>query len=388
MKPRLKLKPFLICILGLYGFSWSFSETVLVSAFGYTVELPPDWKILDSQDPHLISFTDASNRAIFQIAVLSSDHFKDAREMLQFAKAKFNARGDIATFIYDQKEAALADFTFLAGRYPARGYFIGLPHAPHPYLLTGFTSVSYYEEFHDTLLSLLDSFSPSAEARKAPGIISQFYNPFPDPKSLTKSISKDNVSLPFQIGSGEGEANSVVIEREARVLSRYVTQPKLFVEAWKRYYQVVYRDTYLRLASLANVIDAHYKESKIPRHQYPHELLRWVQSFTYSRPANVSDLASPVEVALSATGDCDARALLFIVLLNHWGFDAILMVSHTYKHAMAAIDIPGQGARMEFEGKKYLVAEVTDKVNMGLINRDMANPAEWIPISFNGSIRP
>ena len=55
---------------------------------------------------------------------------------------------------------------------------------------------------------------------------------------------------------------------------------------------------------------------------------------------------------------------------------------------MAALDIPGEGARIEFEGKSYLVAELTDQVGIGLINKTMADPTQWIPIPFHGKITP
>ncbi len=381
-------KWFLRLILSLLILGNTWAERVLVSAFGYTIDLPPGWAVLDATDPNLVSFTDSSRKAVFQIAVFPKDTFTSAKEILQFAKEKFKAQGDAAPFLFNGRDAILSDYTFLAGKHKARGYFVGLQGESLNYLLMAFVSEPAYGEYHDFLLSLLDSFSPEEQSRKAPGPISQFYREFPDPQPIKKEIRLSNTSVPLEIGSGEIEANSVVIEREARILSKYTRNPSVFPEAWKRYYQVIYRDTYLRLKPLAETLLTHFKKTGITREQLPSTLLSWIQGFSYTRKSTLSDLASPLEIAVDATGDCDARALLFIAILGHWGFDAILLVSHTYQHAMAAVDIPGQGAKFFYESKGYLVAELTDKVALGLINKKMADPSLWIAVPFHGRIEP
>ena len=387
-KKQFPQKWFLGLTLSLLFLGNTWAESVLVSAFGYTVDLPPGWVVLDATDPNLVSFTDPARKAVFQVAVYPKDTFATAMDILQFAKGKFKAKGDIAPFLFNKRDATLADYTFLAGKYPARGYFVGILGESYNYLLIAFASDSSYSEYHDFLLSLLDSFSPAEESRKAPGPISQFYREFPDPQPYWKEIRIDETSLPLEVGSGEIEANSVVIEREARILARYARTPSTFPEAWKRYYQLIFRDTYLRLKPMAETLLSYLKKKGVSREQFPSTLLAWIQGFTYTRKSTLSDLASPLEIALSATGDCDARSHLYAALLKHWGFEAILLVSHTYHHAMAAVDIPGKGARFTFEGKGYLVAELTDKVALGLINKNMADPSHWIPISFDGKIQP
>jgi hypothetical protein len=343
---------------------------------------------LDATDPNLVSFSDPARKTVFQIAVFPAKAFTTASDILQFAKDKFKALGDGASFLFNGRDATLADYTFLAGKYPARGYFVGILGESYHFLLIAFASEPVYSEYHDFLLSLLDSFSPGEESRKAPGPISQFYREFPDPQPIRKEIRLDDTTLSLELGSGEIEANSVVIEREARILARFTRNPSLFPDAWKRYYQVIYRDTFLRLKPLADTLSTFFTQRGIPREQWPSTLLSWIQGFSYTRKPTLSDLASPLEIAVTSSGDCDARALLYVALLRHWGFDTILLVSYTYQHAMAAVDLPGQGARFTFEGKGYLVAELTDKVALGLINKNMADPSHWIAIPFHGKIQP
>jgi hypothetical protein len=79
--------------------------------------------------------------------------------------------------------------------------------------------------------------------------------------------------------------------------------------------------------------------------------------------------------------------MAYIILLRQLGFDAILLVSEKYNHAMAAVDIPGEGARFDFEGKGYLVAELTGKAAIGLIDKEMADPAFWLPVTLGHPVK-
>jgi hypothetical protein len=44
------------------------------------------------------------------------------------------------------------------------------------------------------------------------------------------------------------------------------------------------------------------------------------------------------------------------------------------------VDVAGEGARFEFEGTRYLLAEFTEEVDLGMIPRNMADPSKWIPV--------
>jgi acyl CoA:acetate/3-ketoacid CoA transferase alpha subunit len=69
-------------------------------------------------------------------------------------------------------------------------------------------------------------------------------------------------------------------------------------------------------------------------------------------------------------------------LLEHLGVKTILMVSAVYSHSMVGVLVPGKGARYEYDGKEYLVAELTADVDIGMIDGTMADPKGWIPVDF------
>ncbi|MCF6336113.1 MAG: hypothetical protein L3J12_10260, partial [Spirochaetales bacterium] len=62
--------------------------------------------------------------------------------------------------------------------------------------------------------------------------------------------------------------------------------------------------------------------------------------------------------------------------------DSILMVSSEYSHSLAGVAVEGPGAHFRYEGTDYLVAETTDNVSIGLIDRNMSDPSKWMGIKF------
>jgi hypothetical protein len=110
----------------------------------------------------------------------------------------------------------------------------------------------------------------------------------------------------------------------------------------------------------------------------PAQALAWVQSFIYERDQTGSDFVNPVSAILEGRGDCDSRALVWAIILEQANIPAAMMVSQEYSHAMGLVDIAGPGARFEIENKKWLVAETTAPVSLGLIGQDVSGIEHWI----------
>lgn len=363
-------------------FGISAKEFVL-PAFGYYVDLPDGWNVLDASRSDLVSFTDATRHGVFQIKRFESGTFPSVTEMSQYMKNALHADGDTAAFTYNGEPAVLADWRFTASKYPARGYFVFLKQEQHEVMLTAFTALQQYNGLHDFLISCIDSFSYDTSTKMRPGPISQFYKEFPGNKRQPTAISVVGTEKTLLVDPESMEASQVLIEREARVLAAYKENRN---EAWKRYYRMIYRDTYPRLEPVFRLIEEEVEKKAPEGETLPEYLLEWIQSFEYSRLDSFSDLLSPLTSVIRSTGDCDARGLLYVILLRYFGIDSILLVSSEYKHSVAAVDTPGKGARFDYKGKGYLIAETTDDVAIGLIQQHMADPRGWVPVEFNHEI--
>jgi hypothetical protein len=111
--------------------------------------------------------------------------------------------------------------------------------------------------------------------------------------------------------------------------------------------------------------------------------LAFVQDFKYERDLTESDFINLVTAVVQGLGDCDSRAMLWAIILAHADIRSAIMVSPYYNHAMGLAEIGGIGARFEAYGTGWLVAETTDKVDIGLILQDISDPQYWIGIIFD-----
>ncbi|TVR93249.1 MAG: hypothetical protein EA428_02435 [Spirochaetaceae bacterium] len=353
--------------------------------YGYYIDLPVGWNVIDAEDLSNVGFADPLSRAVVQVFAFERERFGSMPELVGYFRNRYDARGDESEFRYQGAAAVLADLSFAAGQHPARGYFTFISDREYWYVVSGFAPVDDYEIYHDTLLSAVDSFALGEVARRYPGPISQFYYPYPAPNTQEFEIALDQYALPLPADEGEIEASEVLIEREARLLNTWYRPGPSggdWEDAWRRFYRTIYRDNFMRLAPLVPELLRYFAHEKIDGDDVPAELLRWLQSFAYRRVGGEADVQAPLSSLISGSGDCDSLGVVYAILLHHLGYDAILMVSHRFGHAMVGVDIPGSGARFPFEGREWLVAELTAPVAIGQIDQEQADPAGWIGVDL------
>ncbi len=366
---------------------------------GYTVDPPVDWQVLDASRPAHVSFVDSRGIAVLQIMSFPSDQFETAEAIADYVRTQFSADGDVASFKFASRDAVFADLSFNTGRHDVRGYNVFINGREHDFAVMSFTGVDYYEQFHDLLLSAVDSFKLARTGRRVPGPVSQFYYAFPAPNPQEQSAQIGPAQISYRMDNQEQDATQVLIEREARILSQYAQNAggsdsngssngtarwsggnELWQQAWQRYYRVIYRDNFARLRTLAAAVNGFYRSARFKRDEIPPHLLNWLQGFQYERTGTLSDLLSPVSCTIQQSGDCDALGLTYAILLEHLGYDAILLVSSEYRHALAGVDADGPGARFDFDGTEYLLAEMTEDVDLGQIPANMADPNKWLGV--------
>jgi hypothetical protein len=360
-------------ILPLWG------EPVFVEPYGYYLDIPEGWEILDISDLAKVSFTDPDHIAVFQIFVTDSGNYDGAEALYADAAGNLGATGDKAAFDYSGRDALLADLSFKAGSFDARGYGVFIDGFTYDFVLLAFAPLAYYERMHDLILSSIDSFAPTEAEKYIPGPISQFFYPFPGKEFTSHQFDFRGTAFQFHSDDGALDASQVLIEREARILGKYKEN---MGPAWKRYYRMIYKDNFTRVKGLSWSLDNYFAEEGVPRDLVPVLLLEWLQDFSYSRTGSFSDLLGPGSCIIEETGDCDSLGLLYVMLLHHLGHDAVLFVSSRYSHALGGVAIDLPGATMEVNGKSYLVAELTEKVDIGMIAQEMADPDGWIAIEM------
>lgn len=365
--------------------------------FGYSVDLPVGWTDGGSEDPYHVGFFSPNGDAMLQVIALDPTTGDSGRAIANVMLEELATSGEHAPFEYLGLSASLTDVTFVTSGNEVRGYMVTIDGVQADYVLLAFAVLESYEAAHDHLLSALDSFAIDDIGRQYPGPISEFFYPLSAPgvasgeagnaagaapgEARTRQRGFMDSTVPFRADPDELDAAAVLVEREARILAPYgsLDRPS-FEAAWRRYFRMIYRDSYMRLAATARAIEEQLQADYVPEVDYPRVILSWLQGFEFERTGGLSDFQPPVSCLATGSGDCDSLALTYVILLHHMEIDSIVMVSDTYAHALAAVDIPGPGARFEFEETQWLVAELTDDVELGQIAASMADPAGWIGV--------
>jgi hypothetical protein len=87
---------------------------------------------------------------------------------------------------------------------------------------------------------------------------------------------------------------------------------------------------------------------------------------------------APAEFMYNLQGDCDTRALFCFTVLDHFGYDAAILISEYYAHAILGLAIPSTGASINHRGKRYFTWETTAKgFQLGQMAPDCSNMNYW-----------
>lgn len=394
----------LICIPGAIS-----GEEILSEEFGWAQNLTETWELLDyDANNGIASFSDMEGHAIYQILLRDPDQAGDDAPALgaqiasQLAGTE-SPEADTAPFTFSGHNAALTEAKWTAGSNPVHGYIVTIddkplePDAsayPFDYILIAFSLEEEFNLYHDFILSNLDGFSPLEDETAMPGAVSQFIrssggspadapplNPVRNPEpGMSSQRMQPMLNLPLESGTqADIEAAVAVIDREARILNQFAEAPEeTRTAAWRRFYQMLYKDSWYDMRSAAEVIAGRLEGHGVTRSEWPGEILSWVQNFAYRRTGSLSDL-EPAWVCINEeSGDCDSLGLAYMAILEHLGFDSVLMISEKHSHSLVGVDVNGPGARFPFDGTQWLVAELTADVSIGMIAADQSNPEDWM----------
>lgn len=93
---------------------------------------------------------------------------------------------------------------------------------------------------------------------------------------------------------------------------------------------------------------------------------------------------SPAEFMYNLEGDCDTRALFCFTVLDHYGYDAAILISDYYSHAILGLSLPTTGNYLAFNGRRYYTWETTAKgFQLGQMAPDCGNMNYWDVILTN-----
>ena len=349
---------------------------------GARLDIPEAW-ILDDADPAVPSWFSPDRRSAADIMLWEPESFDDLEAFISETLPE-GAAGDVMSFPCWDGEAALADWTFTTGAAELRGWFLYVRGTSGPDVkLSAIAPAEDFIERQAFLLSVLDSYIPSDRWRLSPGAVSRFLELSDVPGSRQARAGIDGHTVVWTESAAGNRAAQDVIEREAIVLSSYAGVPELFYPAWERYYRLVYRDSYSRLESLAAALDqGPYPRDGADPVAVAEGLLSWLQGFEYGSVDGYSDLLAPSAACSSATGDCDSLSLVLMMLMDRYGVESRLLLTHQAHHAVTALDLPGAGLRYSDDRGTWLVAELTTPLPLGTLPDRLDGVTDWYGIDL------
>jgi hypothetical protein len=367
------------------------AEPLVSPTWAFRIDPPEGYRYSGGDGKNRFSFQ-SPNGAALDLVVYPTE-YASVEALAADVQRRLESRGTIGYFEYGHRPAAMLELVFSgnAGNFSGWGICLELAAGDESALLCALAYGPAGRDLGSFHLSALDSIARE-EIRFFPGPVTEYRCP------RGRLVRKALAGIPEEalIGEGDAEAAQALVDREFAVLQGYLDSP-LWKEAWIRFYRAIYRDSFDRLAHAAFVLerrlsaqgfftDAPSKadpEAGVPDpREFAGKLLAWVQGFRYERNFMGSDFVNPISAAFEGRGDCDSRALLWAIVLARANIPAAMMVSRDYGHAMGLADLPGSGAHFEVEGKKWLVAETTAPVAIGLIGETVSDIAHWLGIIF------
>ncbi len=397
-------------LIGLFLFCAStlMAEPLASPSWGFSFDPPAGFSLTDGDGKDRFAFVDSVSSVELALRAYPSGTYGSCEEAMKTAMGRLSAQWDSASFNYGRRRVVIAKLEFDSLGYEASGWAIcgeldtaegqaqrGTAAAPAFLLAIAYGEKGKTENAGPVIPSVLDSLRFGPVDSMLPGPITFFT--YPQEGEKTVNVTIEGVKEATTIDKADAEASAYVVEREYAVLTAYQNSP-LWLDAWTRFYRETWRDSWARLDGFAFAAERAARTAIMlrpdadggptsaaqddPDRALAATLLHWVQGFHYERNLEGSDFVDLVSSATEERGDCDSRSMLLALLLRKANVNAILMVSPEYSHAMTGIDVGGGGARFDFQDSKWLVAETTDDVAIGLIGQTVSDPTKWIGIQL------
>ena len=362
-----------------------YAELLSSNTYGYSIDLPEGFVLSNStRDGKSYQFENLLYPVQVIIKVYDKREFVSVQNAMEKTMQRISANYETADITWRNSDCTLSQFEMTLENviYSGWGVCVALPEDKGYFTMLSYSTSKEYEP---VILSAVDSIFIDNGSFFETGPVTAFAFPLTQEKNVQLEI--DDVIVNTVLDEDDIAANEFVIEREFKVLCLYV-ESDLGISAWKRYYRQIYRDAFGRLkrpafdiyATLSSFASESDKNINV---FLAEKLLSWTQGFKYDRNFSKSDISSiPGVLSGELSSDCDSRSLLLAILLHQMNMDTVLFVSSVYSHAMLGVDLNLAGAKIDVNGKNYLLGETTAHVPIGRVAQEMSVTENWIPVTF------
>jgi len=380
------MKKIIYClILFFVGISVSFAEILNSPTWGYSVDLPEEFVLVDKNGADSYMFENAFVSSTVILKAYKKEKFSSSLEAMETVMKQLGAEFECAETDWRNTDCIISQFAFNLGGASNTGWAVSslLQDSKGYVVMLCYTPTEVFYDLEQFVISCVDSLCIDYGSYYSPGPLTSFAFPKGEVQNHTVEIAGEKID--FTLDSNDIEADRFVVEREYSVLCLY-QDSEMWVEAWQRYYRQVYKNAYSRLKIAAfNIYNRLIKtcESENPEIELAQKLLSWTQGFDYVRDFTSTDF-TPITASITGTGsDCDSRAMLLACLLHHMNYDTCLFVSAEFSHSLFGIVLDKAGAKINIDGRQFLLGETTAQVDIGLVPANMNQTDKWIFVELN-----
>lgn len=380
------MKKIIYClILFFVGISVSFAEILNSPTWGYSVDLPEEFVLVDKNGADSYMFENAFVSSTVILKAYKKEKFSSSLEAMETVMKQLGAEFECAETDWRNTDCIISQFAFNLGGASNTGWAVSslLQDSKGYVVMLCYTPTDVFYDLEQFVISCVDSLCIDYGSYYSPGPLTSFAFPKGEVQNHTVEIAGEKID--FTLNSSDIEADRFVVEREYSVLCLY-QDSEMWVEAWQRYYRQVYKNAYSRLKIAAfNIYNRLIKtcESENPEIELAQKLLSWTQGFDYVRDFTSTDF-TPITASITGTGsDCDSRAMLLACLLHHMNYDTCLFVSAEFSHSLFGIVLDKAGAKINIDGRQFLLGETTAQVDIGLVPANMNQTDKWIFVELN-----
>ena len=372
-------------ILFFVGISVSFAEILNSPTWGYSVDLPEEFVLVDKNGADSYMFENAFVSSTVILKAYKKEKFSSSLEAMETVMKQLGAEFECAETDWRNTDCIISQFAFNIGGASNTGWAVSslLQDSKGYVVMLCYTPTDVFYDLEQFVISCVDSLCIDYGSYYSPGPLTSFAFPKGEVQNHTVEIAGEKID--FTLNSSDIEADRFVVEREYSVLCLY-QDSEMWVEAWQRYYRQVYKNAYSRLKIAAfNIYNRLIKtcESENPEIELAQKLLSWTQGFDYVRDFTSTDF-TPITASITGTGsDCDSRAMLLACLLHHMNYDTCLFVSAEFSHSLFGIVLDKAGAKINIDGRQFLLGETTAQVDIGLVPANMNQTDKWIFVELN-----
>ena len=380
------MKKIIYClILFFVGISVSFAEILNSPTWGYSVDLPEEFVLVDKNGADSYMFENAFVSSTVILKAYKKEKFSSSLEAMETVMKQLGAEFECAETNWRNTDCIISQFAFNLGGASNTGWAVSslLQDSKGYVVMLCYTPTDVFYDLEQFVISCVDSLCIDYGSYYSPGPLTSFAFPKGEVQNHTVEIAGEKID--FTLDSSDIEADKFVVEREYSVLCLY-QDSEMWVEAWQRYYRQVYKNAYSRLKIAAfNIYNRLIKtcKSENPDIELAQKLLSWTQGFDYVRDFTSTDF-TPITASITGTGsDCDSRAMLLACLLHHMNYDTCLFVSAEFSHSLFGIVLDKAGAKINIDGRQFLLGETTAQVDIGLVPANMNQTDKWIFVELN-----